>query len=120
MATDSVESGLSKIDLRSDDPLDLFEKWNNESKKSIICLSTSSADNRPHSRHVMLRKYDRSGFVFVTDKRSRKVQELNENGMRASICIYWMFTNDEKKVVLRQCCIQTRTRLDGILRSQRQ
>ncbi|XP_015120955.1 uncharacterized protein LOC107043815 isoform X2 [Diachasma alloeum] len=101
--TSSVESGLSRIDLPSDDPLVLFTKWQTESRKSIICLSTSSA---PHSRHVMLRTYDKSGFVFVTDSRSRKARELNENAMRAAICVYWVHKDDKKKSVLRQARIE--------------
>ncbi|XP_063974830.1 pyridoxine/pyridoxamine 5'-phosphate oxidase [Diachasmimorpha longicaudata] len=104
--TNSAESGLSKIDLNSDDPFDLFIQWQTESEKRIICLSTSSADNKPHSRHVMLKKYDKSGFVFVTDSRSRKAQELNENEMRAAICIYWMNQDRDKNFVLRQARIE--------------
>jgi len=76
------------------DPFDLFFSWypqvysaEKENSNAVI-LSTSSAGGRVSSRVVLLKKYDRDGFVFFSNYRSLKGRQLDENQM-ASMLFYW-------------------------------
>ena len=52
------------------DPIDLFSKWYNEAKKTEINdpnamnLATVSKYNRPSSRVVLLKSFNKNGFIF--------------------------------------------------------
>ena len=48
-----------------------------------VTLATSSSDGRPTSRVVLIRGVDERGFVFYTNSRSRKGQQLTENPFAA-------------------------------------
>lgn len=51
-------------------------------------LATVDAQGRPSSRVVLLKDYDRRGFVFYTSRDSRKGQDLTAVP-RAALCFYW-------------------------------
>ncbi|KAK0098200.1 hypothetical protein PV326_010522 [Microctonus aethiopoides] len=112
MTSNSLEdSDLYYIDLKSNDPIDLYTEWYSEAKKfskgftNVICLSTVSSDCCPRSRHVFLQSYDENGFVFFTDSRGRKAQELAANN-HGSACVYWIFTNDKCEDIMKQVRIE--------------
>jgi pyridoxamine 5'-phosphate oxidase len=75
-------------------PIKRFETWFEEAKKSetslpeAMSLSTVSKDGQPSSRMVLLKEFDENGFVFYTNKESRKGRELQENG-RAALLFHW-------------------------------
>ena len=76
-------------------PFEIFEKWFNEAKNnpqiiepSAMCLATSTPDNKPSARIVLLKKFDEKGFCFYTNLTSRKGQELKQNP-NVALCFYW-------------------------------
>jgi pyridoxamine 5'-phosphate oxidase len=51
-------------------------------------VATVGADGRPASRILLLKGHDRRGFVFYTNFRSRKGEELLANPSTA-LCFFW-------------------------------
>lgn len=88
-----VFRGLHEDQLPAD-PVDLFARWYRLARLSRIywpnstALATASRDGVPSVRMVLLKSYDKEGFVFYTNYESRKGRELGENP-RASMVIYW-------------------------------
>ena len=86
--------GLNKCFLDLDDPFELFEKWYDEAKKSEIndpnalALGTASKTGIPSVRMVLLKGYDKNGFVFYTNLNSQKGNELKDNP-NATMCFHW-------------------------------
>ncbi len=76
------------------DPVFQFERWWNEAIKSEIAevnamtLCTVSADGKPHGRTVLLKGFDKNGFVFFTNYRSHKGAELAANPY-AELVFFW-------------------------------
>ena len=62
--------GLNKCFLDKIDPIDLFEAWMNEAKKTelndpnALALATSDESNSPSIRMVLLKDFNKDGFVF--------------------------------------------------------
>jgi pyridoxamine 5'-phosphate oxidase len=81
------------IDVNMRDPFDLFTIWMEEAVKANVlepnamCLSTVSALGRPSSRYVLLKGYDKRGFVWYTNYNSRKSSELS--GGFAAVTFWW-------------------------------
>ena len=73
--------GLDLPDL-ADDPIEMFERWMRQSvdaglhEPNAMVVSTVSADGRPSSRTVLLKGVGPGGFVFFTNRASRKGDEL--------------------------------------------
>mgnify|MGYP001183929475 CR=1 FL=1 len=99
--------GLNKCFLDLDDPFELFHKWFEEAKKkeindpNALALATSTKNGIPSVRMVLLKGYDKNGFVFYTNLNSQKGNEIKENP-NATMCFHW-------KSLLRQI------RITGIL-----
>ena len=99
--------GLNKCFLELDDPFELFEKWFDEAKKkeindpNALALGTANKEGIPSVRMVLLKGFDKNGFVFYTNLNSQKGNELKENP-NATMCFHW-------KSLLRQI------RISGIL-----
>jgi len=78
----------------SSDAITQFDKWWQEAVSSNIpevnamTLATSSADGVPSARIVLLKAYDKNGFVFFTNYNSYKAQQLAENP-RACLVFFW-------------------------------
>ena len=66
-------------------PFILFQNWfESASEKEIndpnaMCLSTVDINNCPHSRMVLLKGYDDSGFRFFTNYESNKSIDIDQN-----------------------------------------
>lgn len=67
-------------------PISQFEKWMKETISSKIVvepnamtLVTATLDGKPSARVVLLKSFDKEGFVFYTNYESRKAMELTEN-----------------------------------------
>tara|TARA_B100001121_G_scaffold305037_1_gene321561 strand:+ start:11 stop:637 length:627 start_codon:yes stop_codon:yes gene_type:complete len=86
--------GLNKCFLDLDDPFQLFEEWFNEAKKkeindpNALALATASKTGLPSVRMVLLKGFDKNGFVFYTNLNSQKGNELKENP-NATMCFHW-------------------------------
>ncbi len=90
---DYILASLSEYDVEKD-PITQFEKWWNEAVKSEInevnamTLSTASADGIPSARIMLLKGFDKDGFVFFTNYNSYKGRHLLENP-RACLVFFW-------------------------------
>ena len=86
--------GLNKCFLDLDDPYELFEKWFGEAKKkeindpNALALATASKSGVPSVRMVLLKDFDRNGFVFYTNLNSQKGNHIKENP-NATMCFHW-------------------------------
>ena len=86
--------GLNKCFLDLDDPFKLFESWYEEAKKNEIndpnalALGTATKQGVPSVRMVLLKSYDKNGFVFYTNLNSQKGNEIKENP-NATMCFHW-------------------------------
>ena len=86
--------GLNSCFLDKNDPIDLFEVWMNEAKKTepndpnAVALGTSDKDNSPSIRMVLLKDFNKKGFVFYTNLNSQKGNDL-KNNPKAAMCFHW-------------------------------
>ncbi|MGE5063800.1 MAG: pyridoxamine 5'-phosphate oxidase [Myxococcales bacterium] len=76
------------------DPFQLFDEWFAEARASEIndpeamALATATPDGRPSVRMVLLKGHGPDGFVFYTNQRSRKGEELAANP-HAALLFHW-------------------------------
>ena len=76
------------------DPFDFFAAWFAEAAASEVndsnamTVATTNQEGHPSARIVLLKEWDRAGFVFYTNKESRKGDELRENP-RACLLFHW-------------------------------
>ncbi|MEZ4896140.1 MAG: pyridoxamine 5'-phosphate oxidase [Saprospiraceae bacterium] len=67
------------------DPFTQFEQWFQEAQElygdhtNAMSLATANAQGAPSLRTVLLKSFDRTGFVFFTNYGSRKAREIGEN-----------------------------------------
>ena len=86
--------GLNNCFLDLDEPIQLFNLWMDEAKKSepndpnALSLATSDQNNFPSVRMVLLKDYNQNGFVFYTNLNSQKGNELIENP-KVAMCFHW-------------------------------
>jgi pyridoxamine 5'-phosphate oxidase len=76
------------------DPIAQFRAWLEEAASASpgadsMTLATASADGRPSARVVLLRGVDERGFVFFTNRRSRKGDDLAANPQAALVFHWW-------------------------------
>ncbi len=76
------------------DPFQQFVKWLEYAVKAEVrdphamVIATASEDGAPSARVVLLREFDKNGFVFYTNYGSRKGLELSRNP-KASAVLFW-------------------------------
>src|SRR5215217_5648908 len=76
------------------DPFTQFETWWQQTLETKIVepnamtLATASADGVPSARIVLLKGFDRNGFVFFTNYNSYKGLQLAENP-KACLVFFW-------------------------------
>jgi len=86
--------GLNNCFLDKNDPIDLFEVWMNEAKKTepndpnAVALGTLDKNNYPSIRMVLLKDFNKDGFVFYTNLNSQKGNDL-KNNPNAAMCFHW-------------------------------
>jgi len=86
--------GLNSCFLDLKDPIQLFNQWMEEAKKTepndpnAVSLATSNKNNIPSVRMVLLKDFNQTGFVFYTNLNSQKGNELKENPY-AAMCFHW-------------------------------
>ncbi len=64
---------------------------------TAMALATADAAGRPSVRMVLLKGHDERGFVFYTNRESRKGQQLEANPV-AALCIYWPHIEEQVRV----------------------
>ena len=86
--------GLDKSFLDLDDPFELFEKWFEEAKSkeindpNALALGTATKEGIPSVRMVLLKGFDKDGFIFYTNLNSQKGNEIKQNP-NATMCFHW-------------------------------
>lgn len=77
------------------DPYRQFERWFEQtcaaglSEPNAMTLATVGADGQPTLRTVLLKLFDRDGFVFYTNYGSRKARQIAENS-RVALLFPWV------------------------------
>ena len=93
LRTEYARAALSERDVDAD-PIIQFSKWFDEAQHAEVhepnamALATTGADGIPSARIMLLKGVDARGFVFFTDYRSRKAQELASSA-NAGLCFWW-------------------------------
>lgn len=78
----------------ADSPFELFDAWYAEAKASepndpnAMALATVDAAGQPSVRMVLLKGHDPRGFVFYTNRESRKAQDLGADA-KAGLLFHW-------------------------------
>jgi pyridoxamine 5'-phosphate oxidase len=86
--------GLNSCFLDLKNPIELFKTWMEEAKISeqndpnALALATANKNAIPSVRMVLLKDFNKEGFVFYTNLESQKGNELKENP-NASMCFHW-------------------------------
>jgi pyridoxamine 5'-phosphate oxidase len=94
MRVEYAAGPLNEADL-TEDPFDLFSLWFRQAcqagvlEPNAMTLATAGADGRPSSRTVLLKQWDRRGFVFFTNVESRKARQIGENP-NVSLLFPWL------------------------------
>jgi pyridoxamine 5'-phosphate oxidase len=75
------------------DPFAQFGRWFEEAGAEVrmpeaVALATVGDHGRPSLRMVLMKGWDRRGFVFHTNYESRKGRELDQNRL-AALLFYW-------------------------------
>ncbi len=89
-----LKGGLSRQDL-DPDPTVQFSRWFEQARSTEIAdptamvLATVGAGGCPSQRTVLLKYFDRQGFVFFTNYGSRKATEIAGNP-RVSLLFVWL------------------------------
>ncbi len=86
--------GLNKCFLDLDNPFELFHEWFEQAKKkelndpNALALGTATRDGVPSVRMVLLKDFDKDGFIFYTNLNSQKGNEIKKNP-NATMCFHW-------------------------------
>jgi pyridoxamine 5'-phosphate oxidase len=103
------ENAMPEIALPvGNDPFQLFEAWMAEAAAqephdaNAMVLATATQDGQPSARMVLLKGVDGPsargrGFVFYTNKQSRKGEELAANP-RAALLFHWKSTRRQIRI----------------------
>lgn len=93
---------LRREDLHAD-PLTQFGQWLDAvasataSQPLAATLATVGQDGRPLARTVLLKYFDKNGFVFFTHLGSRKVRQMTENP-HVSLLFPWLALNRQVNI----------------------
>ena len=102
MSNYSIET-LETVDRLTNDPFELFHHWLDDAQKNeprdhnAMSLATIDENGRPSVRIVLLKQHDTRGFVFFTNKESRKGLALAANN-RAALCFHWKSLNRQIRI----------------------
>ncbi len=90
---DYTLQGLSETDA-DPNPFKQFQIWFDQTlaaqlpEPNAMTLATATSDGKPSARMVLLKNFDERGFVFYTNYRSHKGQELADNP-QAALVFWW-------------------------------
>lgn len=89
-----LQSGLERENL-NDNPFAQFKLWFEQAcecklkEPNAMVVSTVSADGAPTSRVVLLKSWDEKGFVFYTNYKSQKAEDIAANN-KVSLLFCWL------------------------------
>ncbi|NEP14296.1 MAG: pyridoxamine 5'-phosphate oxidase [Symploca sp. SIO2C1] len=92
LRTDYTYEVLSETNAYSN-PFEQFQTWFSQALEAglpdpnAMTLATAGSDGKPSARIVLLKDYDERGFVFFTNYKSHKGQQLLENPWGA--LVFW-------------------------------
>jgi pyridoxamine 5'-phosphate oxidase len=95
--------GVSKSDLDAD-PIAQFTQWFDIAKNagvrdpSAMVVATVNGDGRPSQRTVLLKYFDKTGFVFFTNTGSTKAQEIAIN---AQVSLLFPWYQLDRQIIIR-------------------
>jgi len=90
---DYTFQGLSETDA-DPNPFKQFQIWFDQAlaaqlpEPNAMTLATATSDGKPSARMVLLKNFDERGFVFYTNYKSHKGQELADNP-QAALVFWW-------------------------------
>jgi pyridoxamine 5'-phosphate oxidase len=93
LAKDISSDGLDETTIERD-PIKQFQAWFNDAIEAklplpeAMTLATATPDGKPSARMVLLKQVDHAGFVFYTNYRSAKAEQLDANPY-AALVFYW-------------------------------
>lgn len=86
-------------------PFDLFDIWFQDAENDLnieeanaMTIATIGLDGFPKSRVVLLKQYNKEGFVFFTNYNSEKGKALAEN---PNVCISFFWQSLERQVIIK-------------------
>ena len=98
MNLEDINKEIKKDELKEDtvnpNPITQLGKWFDLATKfgipdvNVMTLATATPDGVPSARIVLLKDFDESGFVFFTNYKGRKGEELEKNP-NAALLIFW-------------------------------
>ena len=94
MRQNYANQGLSRASL-PDEPFSLFQLWFAQYveldifEPNAMVVATASKQGAPSQRTVLMKAYDRDGFVFYTNYGSRKAAQIAEND-QVSLIFPWI------------------------------
>lgn len=76
-----------------ENPIEMLENWLNEALKethdaNAMTLTTVSAEGKPSSRVVLIRKLDERGVIFYSNYSSKKAADLEDNP-HSAVNFFW-------------------------------
>lgn len=86
--------GLDVCFMNEDDPFVVFKEWMSEAEKNeindpnAVALATVNEFSQPDVRMVLLKEYNKNGFIFFTNLNSKKGTDLKKTP-KASMCFHW-------------------------------
>lgn len=87
----------------ADDPIARFQETMERAKSAsafdptAMSLGTADSQGRPSVRVVLLKDAGPRGFVFFTNRESRKGEELRSNP-RAALCLHWPAIGEQVRI----------------------
>lgn len=113
---DYTQAELRRKDLQ-DNPFQQFELWFQQAchaelqEPNAMVLATASAQGEPLVRTVLLKYFDRHGFVFFTNYESRKARHIHENP-HVSVLFLWLPLQRQVQITGSAAKISTAEALD--------
>ncbi len=102
MRKEYMDKGLNKEDLDAN-PIKQFETWFNQAievnlrEPNAMILATTGTDMMPSVRTVLLKIFDETGFVFFSNYKSKKAQDIIENP-KAAVLFPWLDLDRQVKI----------------------
>ncbi|RLA06424.1 MAG: pyridoxamine 5'-phosphate oxidase [Gammaproteobacteria bacterium] len=102
LTTEYTKNELALQDLSSN-PIDQFEKWMQSAidfpleNANAMTLSTSDKNHKVTSRIVLLKTYDKNGFVFFTNYNSSKAKAIKYNNQ---VSLSFAYLPQERQIII--------------------
>lgn len=88
-----IQKALNEEDMKPD-PLMQFDDWfqaavsNGLDLPNAMALATTRSDGVPSVRYILLKEYDKKGFVFYSNANSAKGRDM-DNNPNVALVFYW-------------------------------